>query len=176
MNERKIVLYIAASLDGYIATNEENLEWLFQVAGEGDNGYSEFYDTVDTILLGRVTYDWIMQHEQGNFPYEGKECYVFSRKYQEDTEHVKFVNDDIEAFVNSLQRKEGKRIWLVGGGKILQDFLEKRLIDEMILNIAPVVLGSGIPLFRESNISTQLTLKKINRFNQFVEMRYDVIK
>ncbi len=65
---RKVIVYIATSLDGYIATKDESLDWLFKVEGEGDNGYSEFYDTIDTIVLGRRTYDWIMNEEKGNFP------------------------------------------------------------------------------------------------------------
>ena len=65
MNQRKLVLYIAATLDGYIATKDHNLDWLLSVDGEGDNGYSKFYDTVDTVLMGRITYDWIIDHEKG---------------------------------------------------------------------------------------------------------------
>ena len=80
MNQRKIVLYIASSLDGYIATEEHSLDWLFAVEGEGDNGISKFYETVDSILMGRVTYDWIMDYEKGEFPYKGKECYVTNQE------------------------------------------------------------------------------------------------
>ncbi|WP_243156519.1 hypothetical protein [Clostridium sp. C8-1-8] len=69
-NKRNLVLYIATSLDGYIATEDDSLEWLFKIEGEGDNGYSEFYNTVDTILIGRRTYDWIIEEEKGNFPYK----------------------------------------------------------------------------------------------------------
>jgi len=72
-------LYFATSLDGYIATEDESLEWLFNVEGEGDNGYSEFYETVDTILMGNKTYEWIIRHETGEFPYKNKDCYVFTR-------------------------------------------------------------------------------------------------
>lgn len=62
-NNRKLLLYIAASLDGYIATEDDSLEWLFKMEGEGDNGYSEFFSTVDTILMGRRTYDWLIEKE-----------------------------------------------------------------------------------------------------------------
>jgi dihydrofolate reductase len=65
---RKIVLFIAESLDGYIATKEDDLDWLINTEGEGDNGYSEFYDTIDAIIMGRRTYDWILSHEGGNCP------------------------------------------------------------------------------------------------------------
>ena len=67
-NQRKVVLFIATSLDGYIATENDSLEWLFKVEGEGDNGYSDFYDTVDTVIMGRRTYDWLLEQEIGKLP------------------------------------------------------------------------------------------------------------
>lgn len=103
MEQRKLVLYIASSLDGYIATNEHNLDWLFSIDGEGDNGYSKFYDTIDTILIGRITYDWIIEHENGRFPYQGKECYVFSKTKKEDNEHVTFIDKNIVQFLQDLK-------------------------------------------------------------------------
>lgn len=176
MNQRKLVLYIASSLDGYIATEDQNLDWLLSTEGEGDNGYSAFYNTVDTILIGRVTYDWIMEHENGDFPYKGKECYVFSRTKKEDNEYVKFISDDVVRFTNDLMNKNGKRIWLVGGGNLLDTFIKEKLVDEIIINITPVILGNGIPLFRNNSFQTQLSLEGINRFNQFVELHYEVLK
>ena len=77
MSQRKLVLFIAQSLDGYIATKEESLEWLFKVEGEGDNGYSEFLATIDTIFMGKRTYDWLMTEVKGDFPYKEQQCYVF---------------------------------------------------------------------------------------------------
>lgn len=174
MKERRLMLYIAASLDGYIATADEDLEWLLSVEGEGDNGFSEFYDTVDTILLGRKTYDWIMTHEGQNFPYKGKECYVFSRTPHDRTEHVTFLSEDAVSFAASLKNKPGKAIWLVGGGLLLDEFLRRDAINEIILNIAPALLGKGIPLFHSKDMQTALTLKSVRRFGQFVELHYTV--
>ena len=176
MTERKLILYIASSLDGYIATENHNLDWLLTTEGEGDNGYSGFYDTVDTILMGRITYDWIMDYEQGNFPYKGKECYVFSRTKKEDNEYVKFIDDDIVLFTNNLKNKGGKRIWLVGGGNLLDTFIKEKAVDEIIINIAPVLLGKGIPLFKDQSFQTQLSLENVRRYNQFIELHYEVIK
>lgn len=178
MEQRKLVLYIASSLDGYIATNEHSLDWLFAVEGEGDNGYSysKFYETVDTILIGRVTYDWIIEHENGNFPYKGKECYVFSKTRKEDDEYVKFIDEDIARFVMDLKNKSGKKIWLVGGGNLLDAFIKEKLVDEFMITVAPVLLGKGIPLFKNNDFQTSLTLKNINRFNQFVELYYEVVR
>jgi dihydrofolate reductase len=176
MEQRKVVLYIAASLDGFIATEEHDLNWLLSTEGEGDNGYSQFYDTVDTILLGRVTYDWIVEYEHGNFPYKGKECYVFSRTKRDNNDDVTFVSEDIVPFIKDLKEKSGKSIWLVGGGELNNIFIKEDLIDELIINITPVLLGKGIPLFKGNNEQTRLLLKKITRHNQFAELHYDVIR
>jgi dihydrofolate reductase len=175
-NQRKLILFIAASLDGFIATKNDSLDWLFKVEGEGDNGYSEFYETVDTILMGRRTYDWIMKHETGDFPYRNKECFVFSRSENEDNKNVKFVNDDIVDFTNKLKNEDGKNIWIVGGGELLHSFFKGKLVDEFILTIAPTLIGKGIPLFKEDNYHLELSLKSIRRFNQFVELHYEVQK
>ncbi len=176
MSQRKLVLYIASSLDGYIATEDHNLDWLFAVEGEGDNGYSMFYDTVDTILIGRVTYDWIIEHEKGNFPYKGKECYVFTRTKMMDNEYVTFISDDVVPFSKELKNRNGQSIWLVGGGNLLDTFLKEKLVDELIVTVAPVLLGKGIPLFGNNSFQTPLSLISINRINQFVELHYEVVK
>ncbi|OCA90493.1 hypothetical protein A8F94_00980 [Bacillus sp. FJAT-27225] len=175
-SERKVVVFIAQSLDGYIATKDDSLEWLFLVEGEGDNGYSEFYETVDTVLMGKRTYDWIMEQEKGNFPYHPKECYVFTRSKIEDTDNVTFFNGDIKALIDQLKNKEGRNIWVVGGSDILHTFFTKHLIDEMIVTIAPVVIGEGIPLFKEGKYQLDLHLKGIRTFNQFAELHYLVRK
>ncbi|WP_100330230.1 dihydrofolate reductase family protein [Bacillus xiapuensis] len=175
MNQnRNAVLFIASSLDGYIATKDESLQWLFDVEGEGDNGFSEFYDTVDTVLMGKKTYDWLMRQETEEFPYKNKECYVFTRSSYKDTENVKFVNDDITNFVNKLKNKVGHNIWVVGGGELLNSFIQEDLVDEFIITIAPSIIGSGIPLFKEGNYQLDLSLKGTKRFNQFIELHYEV--
>src|SRR5690625_3436037 len=90
--KRKVILFIASSLDGYIATKDESLEWLFNVDGEGDNGFSDFYKTIDTVVMGKKSYDWVMKQDLEKFPYKDKECYVFTRSCIQDTEYVKFVD------------------------------------------------------------------------------------
>ncbi|MDY0395602.1 dihydrofolate reductase family protein [Virgibacillus halophilus] len=176
MNQkRNVVLFIASSLDGYIATKEESLEWLFKVEGEGDNGISEFLDTIDTVLMGKATYDWIMEHEGGNsWPYSDKNCYVFTRSSIADTEQVKFISPDIQDFVSKLKKQEGKNIWMVGGGKLLYSFLKENMVDEIIITIAPTLIGKGIPLFNNGDYHLELLLKGTRRFNQFVELHYEV--
>lgn len=174
MNQRKLVLFIATSLDGYIATENDSLEWLFKVEGEGDNGYSDFYDTVDTVIMGRRTYDWLLEQQLESFPYEGKECYVFTRTLSEDNEYVKFFSGDLVDFTKQLKDKEGKNIWVMGGGDLIHSFINEKLVDELIITVSPVLIGKGIPLFKEFDFELELTLKSINRFNQFAELRYEV--
>ncbi len=173
---RKLKVFIATSLDGYITGENESLDWLFRVEGEGDNGYGEFYETVDTILMGRKTYDWIMKHEKGEFPYQGKKCYVFSRSVQPNTEFVTFVNQSPAQLIDKLKSQQGKGIWLMGGGELLHDFLKAKLVDELILTMAPAVLGSGTPLFGRGGVELDLTLRRVRQFNQFVELSYQVNK
>ncbi|MGV3489181.1 MAG: dihydrofolate reductase family protein [Tuberibacillus sp.] len=176
MEKRKVVLYIAESLDGYIARKDDELDWLFKVDGDGDNGYGKFYETVDTILLGRRTYDWILGHEKGNFPYKNKECYVFSRsETQHDNESVQFYNGSLTELIRHLKSQDGKNIWLVGGGDLILSFIKENLIDECRITIAPSIIGNGIPLFKEGDYELELSLKGMDRYNQFVELQYDVI-
>ncbi len=171
--KRKVMVFIATSLDGYIATEEESLDWLFKVDGEGDNGYSEFYDTIDTVILGRRTYDWIINIEKETFPYVNKKCYVFSKSKHEPNNNVEFVDDNIVPFINALKRVEGGDIWIVGGGNLISDFLKENLVDELIITVAPTIIGSGIPLFNKQKLELELKLKGIRRFNQFAQLHYE---
>ncbi|MDI7740634.1 dihydrofolate reductase family protein [Lysinibacillus fusiformis] len=172
--KRNLAVFIATTLDGYIATKEDSLEWLFKVEGEGDNGYSEFYETVDTVVMGKRTYDWLMEQELEEFPYKNKACYVFTRSSLENTDDVKFVNEDVTKFVEKLKNREGKNIWIVGGGELLFYFIKEKLVDEFIVTVAPAILGKGIPLFKEGDYELELSLKGTRTFNQFVELHYEV--
>ncbi|WP_051237934.1 dihydrofolate reductase family protein [Lacticigenium naphthae] len=173
---RKLLLFIASSVDGFIATEDESLEWLFEVEGEGDNGYAEFYATVDTLVMGRKTYDWIMNQDLEEFPYKNKDCFVFTHSFTEHTADVTFIRDDPTSFIDALKKQAGKNIWLVGGGQLFSSFLQENLVDELIITVAPVLLGKGIPLFRGGYAQTGLFLKGMRNFNQFVELHYTVLQ
>jgi dihydrofolate reductase len=168
-------LYIASTLDGYIAREDDSLDWLFKAEGQDDNGYSNFYETIDTILIGRRTYEQILLLENGNFPYKDKKCYVFSKSVNETNEHVEFVDVDIVNFTNKLKGQEGKNIWIVGGGALLHSFLKEKLVDEFMITLAPALIGKGIPLFQKADLEMELSLKGITRFNQFAQLTYEVI-
>lgn len=163
-------LYIAMTLDGYIATKDDNLDWLMSVEGEGDNGYQNFYDQIDTIIMGKRTYDWIVDNID-DYPYTDKDNYILTSN--------KVIHNNVESFDNvdklieELKNKD-RNIWIVGGGQIISEFLNRKLISDMKITIAPVILGDGIPLF--SNINDEVKLKLVNTttYNQFVELEYNI--
>ncbi|MDQ0974566.1 dihydrofolate reductase [Neobacillus niacini] len=169
--QSKLVFYGAISLDGYLARENHSLDWLFGTEGEEETGYQEFYDSVDTILMGRSTYDQIAILSPEKFPYEGKPCYVFSRTMTGQDKHVTFINEDISGFTQSLKEQEGKRIWVVGGGEVLKPLL--KLVDEFIIQIAPTIIGKGIPLFVPGDQENKLTLVDVRSFKQFAELHYE---
>jgi dihydrofolate reductase len=168
----KVVFYGAISLDGYLARENHSLDWLFGTEGEHETGYQEFYDSIDTILMGRSTYDQIGILSPDNFMYEGKECYVFSRTLKGSTENVNFINEDIVGFTQSLKEQEGKRIWIVGGGEVLQPLLKAKLVDEFIIQIAPTIIGRGIKMFVPGDHENELKLVDVRRYKQFAELHY----
>ena len=142
---RKLKLYIAASMDGYIAGPDGEIDWL-ETAGNLDYGYHDFYSSIDTTVMGSSTYKLTLTVDE--FPYADKANYVFTRGAPPpDTANVRFVSGDIASFVESLKSLPGKDIWLVGGGQINTGTLKAGLIDELILTVFPLVLGDGIPLF-----------------------------
>ena len=144
---RKISLYIAASLDGYIAKLDGSIKWLeeFPNPEKSDFGYANFLNEVDTILMGGKTYRQVLTF--GEWPYQDKECYVFSRHgTMESDGKVVFVKNNIVEFVRALKNRDGKVIWLIGGGEINNILLCHGLVDEIILTYVPVMLGSGISI------------------------------
>ncbi|MBN1597593.1 MAG: dihydrofolate reductase [Bacteroidales bacterium] len=168
---RRIVLFIATSLDGYIAGKDGNTDWLFT---EGDYGYKDFYKSIDTTLMGHNTFEYITQF--GRFPYSNKENYVFSRKKRDPGIFpVEFVFGDVAEFTEKLKARKGKNIWLVGGGQINSILLNANLIDRMIISIHPVALGQGIPLFKDESLKKlQFNLVKHEVFKKgLVQLTYD---
>ncbi|MFE4898485.1 dihydrofolate reductase family protein [Peribacillus butanolivorans] len=170
---REVVLYIATSLDGFIAKEDDDLQWLLETEGEGDNGYNEMYQSIDTTIMGKRTYDWVMEQLE-SFPYPEKKNYVFSTSEEGSTKFVEFVNEDVVEFTKKLKEQEGSKIWMIGGSSILDAFIKENLIDEYIITVTPHILGSGIPLFKEKNPQIDLILIDKNRFGQFVQLHYKV--
>ena len=147
---RKIIYYVAASADHYIAEKDGGIDWLedpkWGIEGE-DFGYSAFYASIDTTFMGYDTYAKVMDMPVP-FPYTDKKNFVFtSHPDPMPCDEVCFVHTDAIAFARKCKEAEGKDIWLVGGGKLAGSFLKADLIDELILCKFPLRLFEGIPLF-----------------------------
>lgn len=175
MNKRKVVLYITASLDGYIARKNGAIDWL---AGDGsnpnaDNGYSEFYKTIDTIIMGSKTYEQIIHELAPNmWIYEGIQCFVATTRNLDDDSNVKFVKGDLGALISALKSQSGKDIWIIGGAEIIYELSKENLIDEYIISTIPTILGDGIPLFKHGIPETKLKLKNVKVIDGVIESHY----
>jgi dihydrofolate reductase len=170
----KIILYIASSLDGFIAGRNGDISWLdaYQVEGE-DYGYSEFLKTIDIIVMGSKTYEQVLNF--GSWPYEGIKTYIMTKRQLEpvDKAKVEFYSGDLDIFVPGVRRESHKNIWLVGGASLAQSFLKHSFIDEMVLSIIPVILGDGIPLFGRTQKELRLELLKSGSYNNgVVQLQY----
>jgi dihydrofolate reductase len=175
MLSRKLILYIATSIDGYIANPDGDTSWLhapeYTMENE-DFGYNKFVNEIDTTLMGHNTYKVVTGFDLP-FPYADKTNYVFSKTNTGKDQNAEFINDSIPEFITSLKQKEGNNIWLIGGGQINTLLLENHLIDEMIITQVPIVLGSGLPLFTKAKHSYPFFLNDSKSFkNGFVQLHY----
>lgn len=171
---RKVKLYTASSIDGFIARSDGSIDWLDAIPNPDklDYGYVDFYNSVDVTLMGNTTYKKILGFDF-EFPYHNTKNYVFSRTEKGTNEHVTFVSKKAGAFVKKLKKERGKDIWLIGGGELNTALLKEGLVDELIITFIPVVLGSGIPLFQATVKDHYFKLIKSRAFdNGIVQIRY----
>lgn len=172
---RKVKLFIASSLDCYIAREDGGIDWLYT---DADYGYAKFYDSIDTIIVGRKSYDQSLTFDI--YPYKGKKVYVFTRKKvrkNNNEQDIEYIDTNIQDFVTSLTQSIGKDIWLLGGGEIVSVLLNAGLVDEIILSIHPIILGTGIPLLRNIQKEVNLKLENSLSFNSgLTQLCYKVLK
>jgi dihydrofolate reductase len=165
---KKLVLYIAASLDGYIARGDGGLDWLDSLPNPEniDHGYSEFLQGIGHILMGRKTYQEVLGLGI-DWPYSGIETFVVSRNsdFLISSPDTFLVSQDVQPFVEDLKRKAQKDIWLVGGGQLISLFIHLGLLDRMILTFIPAIIGDGIPLFPRHTKETYWTLSGSEAFS-----------
>jgi len=168
---RKIIYFVATSLDGYIASKDGSVDWLFT---DGDYGTNAFMKSIDTILMGRKTYN--KAKEYGFSYFKGKQIYVFTKsKKLKAVKEVEIIDVDAISFTKKMKREKGKNIWLMGGGELASSFLKKNLIDEYSLFIHPIILGEGIPLFKNVPKISSLKLKSFKKFDSdLVRINYSI--
>ena len=171
--DRKLILYIAMSLDGYIATSDDDLGFLSMVEKEGeDYGYAEFVKTVDTVIVGRKTYDKICSIGF-EFPYSDKVAYVITRTSKLSVGSVTYYTGNLKELVARLKSEPGKHIFVDGGAEIVNELLKDNLIDEFYISVIPVLLGDGISLFKNGRPEIGLKLSDSKHFEKgLVQLHY----
>jgi dihydrofolate reductase len=172
--ERKVILYIATSLDGYIAKPGDDLSFLSRVQQEGeDYGYNTFLKTVDTVILGRKTYEWVMK-ELNEFPHSNLESYVITRTPGQDIGKIKFYTGNLKELIIKLKSQDGKNIFIDGGSEIVNELVKEKLIDQFCISIIPVLLGTGIRLFKDGQPEQNLKLVRSKNYSSgLVQLHYD---
>jgi dihydrofolate reductase len=171
---RKITFGGANSLDNYLARPDHAVDWLLW-CDEAAAVMTDYWKTIDTVLMGRKTYEVAVQSGQGGGGYPGIATYIFSRTLPEAPAGVTLVRDDAVEFVRDLKQQGGKDICLMGGGELARPLFEAGLIDEIGFNIHPVLLGAGVPLFHPMGRQIDLELKKCRAFkNGCVYVTYRV--
>jgi dihydrofolate reductase len=183
-SKRKIIVYVATSADGYIARPDGDVEWLNRIPSKTDYGMRAFYRTIDTILLGRKTYDWTIDYYRKNKlsnknMFDRKVSnYVFSRKPPKNAApRIEFVSQPVKTFARQLRSQPGKHIWMMGGGKLIASFLDAGEIDEFDIHVMPVLIGKGIPLIAPRHRDIPLKLLLARKFpDGVVRLHYAVLR
>lgn len=172
-----VKLYIATSLDGFIARENGSIDWLTEYDNnpETDYGYSEFYSSIGTVLMGRKTYEQVLGF--GSWPYKEKKSYIFTRQKKPlcRESNVEFVSGNIREFVHQLKESTEEDIWLVGGSQLIKAFIEENFVQDLIIFVVPKILGSGIPLFDHIGKEIRLKTLRVEKYeNGLVRMEYEV--
>jgi dihydrofolate reductase len=182
----KTQYYTATSLDGFIATEEDSLEWLFPLGDLNDSSYPAFISEVGALAMGSATYEWMVRNaekvaaETGSaWPYT-QPAWIFSSRKLPGIEgaNIQFVNDNVRQVHDEMRSAAGgKNIWIVGGGDLAGQFYDVGLLDELIVQIGSVTLGKGKPLFPRTVLSPNLHLVSVRRMGTgMVELCYEVHK
>ncbi|MGL4106621.1 dihydrofolate reductase family protein [Clostridium sp. LP20] len=169
---RKIILNLAMSIDGYIASEDGGYEW---IVGDGDDkldtenkwDYDEFLKGIDVVVMGKSCYDQNFHND-----FKDKKVYVATSQELEDYDNIHFIKDDLCKVIEEERKKEGKDIFLFGGGVLIDNFIKAEIIDEYIIGIIPTILGKGRPLFLGDNPKIDLHLDQYITDKGIVILRY----
>lgn len=178
---RKVTFGCASSLDNFIARDDGSFDWIL-MSDEANQVMKEYWPKIDTMIMGRKTYEIAMANspkskkKQAKNPYGNLKSYVFSRTLEPgERDGVIFVSDDPGKFVGKLKKQKGKEICIMSGGSLARSLLEAGVVDEIYLNIHPLLLGSGVPLFYPMNRQIDLELIECRPFkNGCITVSYKV--
>ncbi len=172
---RKVILYIAMSIDGYIADKDGGIGWL---TGDGSSSsslesYSDFYQTIDTVIMGYTTYNQIVTElSPDKWVYENKECYVITNRQLPSKKGITFTAESLTNLVARLKQNKGENIWICGGASIAKTLIDADMIDNYRISIIPTILGSGTLLFGNRDEQLRLKLISTKEENGIVELNY----
>ena len=172
---RKVTLYIAMSLDGYIADRSGNVDWLSgqDSTVETINTYSAFIKDIDTVVMGWKTYHQVTTElSPDEWIYSALTSYIITHRVLPSAENFKFVQEDPCRIVQKLKQEPGRGIWICGGANIVQPLIKADLIDEYYISIIPTLLGSGIRLWGEPEKEMKLKLTRTQSYNGITELVY----
>jgi dihydrofolate reductase len=174
MRRRQIIAYLAISADGFIARPDGDVAWLDRPRTAGDYGMGAFYKTIDTVVMGRKTFE--VGRRLGQESYAGKKNYVFSRRWRgRQVANVEIVAGPLRSFARGLRGRPGKDIWLVGGAALVGAFLDEGQLDQLIIHVIPTLIGEGIPLLQPRHRLVPLQLRSSRRYRDgVVRLHYDV--
>jgi dihydrofolate reductase len=167
--------YTATSLDGFIADEQHSLDWLFpqELDESGPLNYDEFFAGIGAVVMGSTTYEWVLRHEKGKWPYQLPAWVMTTRDLPKAAENVRFASGDVrDVHAKMTEAADGKDLWVVGGGDLAGQFADAGLLDEIIVYIAPVTLGSGAPLLPRK---LDLRLEELAQNKAFACARYSVL-
>lgn len=180
----KTTYYTAASLDGFIATEDDSIEWLFPLGSVNDTSYPDFIADVGALAMGSTTYEWMLRNskqviaETGSpWPYTRPAWIFSSRKLPAvDGADIRFVKGDVRPMHAEMREVAGgKNIWIVGGGDLAGQFFDAGLLGELTIHLASVTLGKGKPLFPRYVATPPLQLLSARQIGtEFVELHYAV--
>jgi len=179
----KTLYYTGTTLDGYIADENNSLDWLFEVdRAEDDQSFTQFFATVGAMAMGATTYEWVLGHEdlldhpeKWRAFYGETPCWVFSHRTLPaiPDADIRFVEGNVVPVHRAMAQAAGdKNIWLVGGGDLVGQFADCSLLDEVMVGIAPVTLGAGAPLLPRRLTASDLELVDVARDKQFARLTY----
>ncbi|PST82606.1 dihydrofolate reductase [Pedobacter yulinensis] len=175
--ERKVMLYIAMSLDGYIAKKDDNIDFLGMVERPGeDYGYAAFKAGIDTVIWGRRTFEKVRSFGAEEMMHPDKKLYVISASRTGTEGHAEYHPDPV-SLVMDLQAAEGKDIYCDGGAEVVFALLNARLVDRIIVSVIPHLLGSGIRLFKDGLPEQALRLRQSIAFpSGLTQLWFDVLR
>ena len=165
--------FVGVSLDGFLARPDGAIDWLEPFAGV-EHGYREFIDSVDTLVVGRKTYEFVLHMVETGlpWPYAGKACVVMTHRPLEEQNRERAFTGEPGALLAELAA-EGARHVYVDGGEVIRTFLAQGLLDAITVSVVPILIGAGLPLFGGVAVESGITLEHATSFpNGLVQMRY----